>query len=195
MVWPNSPNHFTWGFSHDWCVTNGYLRISGEDHFSAFRPPRARERGRRLLRWALERYPALAQDHADGPKADHSIEGESTTRLEGRSTPRVQEHADGRKADPAHFIAYGVYSDTPDCAPIVGKPSPASAVCYAVGCNAWGQAAMSFAASLVPAILGYRALAPEEREGLAHMSMHRFALHPAVAGNPPTSFGPTLARL
>ena len=41
-----------------------------------------------------------------------------------------------------------------DYAPIVGTARRGSGVCYVVGCNAWGQAAMSYAASLVPGILG-----------------------------------------
>ena len=35
----NSPNYFTYGFSHDWCVSDNYVRLSGEDHFSAYKDP------------------------------------------------------------------------------------------------------------------------------------------------------------
>jgi glycine/D-amino acid oxidase-like deaminating enzyme len=37
MEAPNSPNFFTYGFTHDWSVTGGLLRVSGEDHFSALK--------------------------------------------------------------------------------------------------------------------------------------------------------------
>ena len=52
-----SPNFFTWGYTHDWCYTNnGKVRISGEDHFSAYKSPKLEERCNRLSRWTLERY-------------------------------------------------------------------------------------------------------------------------------------------
>ncbi|VEU41975.1 unnamed protein product [Pseudo-nitzschia multistriata] len=51
-----SPNFFTWGYTHDWCYTNGKIRISGEDHFSAYKSPKEEERCNRLSRWTLERY-------------------------------------------------------------------------------------------------------------------------------------------
>jgi glycine/D-amino acid oxidase-like deaminating enzyme len=51
-----SPNFFTWGFSHDWCFVNGKIRVSGEDHFSAYKAPRAPERCTRLSKWTLRRY-------------------------------------------------------------------------------------------------------------------------------------------
>eukprot|EP00536_Pseudo-nitzschia_multiseries_P004040 jgi/Psemu1/253199/estExt_Genewise1Plus.C_650060 len=51
-----SPNFFTWGYTHDWCYTNGKIRISGEDHFSAYKSPKVEERCNRLARWTLERY-------------------------------------------------------------------------------------------------------------------------------------------
>jgi hypothetical protein len=74
---PNSPNFFTHDFSHDWCVTDGEVRISGEDHFSgtivlsitkkkicslivaALKPPRTQDRCARLEKWLRERYPSL----------------------------------------------------------------------------------------------------------------------------------------
>jgi len=56
---PNSPNFFTFDFSHDWCVTDGEVRISGEDHFSALKPPRWRDRCGRLAGWLRQRYPGL----------------------------------------------------------------------------------------------------------------------------------------
>lgn len=40
----NSPNYFTYGYSHDWCISDNHFRVSGEDHFNAFLPPRYKER-------------------------------------------------------------------------------------------------------------------------------------------------------
>lgn len=54
-----SPNFFTWGYTHDWCYTNGKIRVSGEDHFSAYKSPRVEERCNRLSQWTLERYHCL----------------------------------------------------------------------------------------------------------------------------------------
>ena len=59
MASPDSPNFFTFGFSHDWCVEDSFVRLSGEDHFSALKSPRAKERCERLARWAWEKYPYL----------------------------------------------------------------------------------------------------------------------------------------
>ena len=49
---------------------------------------------------------------------------------------------------------YGTYSETPDQMPIVGSLDEDSNVFYMVGCNAWGQASLSAAATLAPALLG-----------------------------------------
>ncbi len=54
---PDSPNFFTWGFTHDWCFTRGALRCSGADHFSALKAPRDAERCGALADWCEERYP------------------------------------------------------------------------------------------------------------------------------------------
>ena len=51
-----SANFFTWGFTHDWCYTNGNVRISGEDHFSAYKPSKVHERCANLSRWTLQQY-------------------------------------------------------------------------------------------------------------------------------------------
>jgi glycine/D-amino acid oxidase-like deaminating enzyme len=51
-----SSNFFTWGFSHDWCWMNGKVRCSGEDHFSAYKPPLVSERCANLVRWTQETY-------------------------------------------------------------------------------------------------------------------------------------------
>lgn len=114
----DSANMFTWGFTHDWCVTRGHIRVSGADHFSARKAPRAAERCGELAAWVRARYAAAV----DGARA-------------------VQ-------------TQYGVYSETPDKAPLVGPLWRGSAVHYLLGCNAWGQAILSAAALSLPAILG-----------------------------------------
>jgi glycine/D-amino acid oxidase-like deaminating enzyme len=53
----DSPNFFTWGFTHDWCFTRGALRCSGADHFSALKAPRDAERCGALADWCEQRYP------------------------------------------------------------------------------------------------------------------------------------------
>lgn len=88
LSYPNSINFFTWGFTHDWCLTKGHLRCSGEDHFSALKPPRDVERCASLAKWTVEKLPYLK-------------ESELT--------------CDNK---------YGVYSETPDSAPLIGTPSP-----------------------------------------------------------------------
>lgn len=59
MAAPDSPNFFTFGFSHDWCVDENFVRMSGEDHFSALKSPRSEERCGRLAQWARDKYPYL----------------------------------------------------------------------------------------------------------------------------------------
>jgi hypothetical protein len=48
------------------------------------------------------------------------------------------------------------------------------------GCNAWGQASLSYAASLVPGLLGYAELTPEQRDSLKVLTVRRFALLPEL---------------
>lgn len=52
-----SMNYFTYGFCHDWCVSNGQIRVSGQDHFSALKPPRCEERCAKMDQWIRTRYP------------------------------------------------------------------------------------------------------------------------------------------
>jgi hypothetical protein len=47
------------------------------------------------------------------------------------------------------------------------------------------QAALSYAAALVPGILGYGRLDSEQQDSLQHMSIARFCFHHSVAGTPP----------
>ena len=138
MQAPNSANFFTLGFSHDWCVTDNFVRISGEDHYSGLKSPRAKQRCGRLAQWGWEKYPYL-EFGADYPST------------------------------------YGVYSETPDFMPLVGKPDSSSRVCYMVGCNAWGQASLSAAAALAPALLGYREMSEVEQSTADLFSIRRFS--------------------
>ncbi len=136
-----TPNIYTYGFSHDWAFVQGVMRLSGEDGFSALKPPRAKLRCDELVRWAQQRYPELTTVTA---------------------------------------TQYGVLSDTPDYVPLVGTPNPASRVCYLLGCNAAGQAVFSYAAAMVPGILGYAELTAEQRAVLSTFTVRRFALLPSV---------------
>lgn len=145
---PDSMNYFTHHFTHDWAHCDGYLRVSGEDHYSALKPPRSEVRCKRLADWCFNKYPNL-----------HRAQGYSTL--------------------------YGVYSETPDLFPIAGKFKPDSRIVYLMGCNAWGQATMSFCALLVPSLLGlapapseFAELAPQLARLAAAVSPARSSLKP-----------------
>jgi glycine/D-amino acid oxidase-like deaminating enzyme len=73
-----------------------------------------------------------------------------------------------RYAGAKYSTHYGVYSETPDSLPLVGSMSAGSPVCYLLGCNAWGQASLSYAATLVPHLLGL-APATEDQEGAVRL--------------------------
>jgi glycine/D-amino acid oxidase-like deaminating enzyme len=144
MAAPDSANFFTFGFSHDWCVADNFVRISGEDHYSGLKSPRADERCGRLARWGWQTYPYL-------------------------------------QAEVEHPQKYAIYSETADFMPLVGTPHDDSRVCYMVGCNAWGQASLSAAAALAPALLGYRALSPEDNATARLFSIRRFSARSTAA--------------
>ncbi|KAL3815428.1 hypothetical protein ACHAXA_009173 [Cyclostephanos tholiformis] len=55
----DSPNFFTLGFSHDWCVESNFVRISGEDHYSGLKRPRSALRCHNLATWGYDKYPYL----------------------------------------------------------------------------------------------------------------------------------------
>jgi glycine/D-amino acid oxidase-like deaminating enzyme len=97
-------------------MCQGFLRISGEDHFSALKNPRMNLRCRSLENWGKQKYPFFLNS------SDVNYE-------------------------------MGVYSETPDILPLVGKTTEKSNIVYLVGCNAWGQASLSEAAYLISAIL------------------------------------------
>lgn len=158
-----SYNFFTWGFTHDWCWTEGAVRISGEDHYSALKAPRAAERCQSLANWTRQAYPKVFGESAPVP-VDSAAASDATA-------------ATGACA---YNWQYGVYSETPDAVPIVGQTGPSSRVCYLLGCNAWGQAVLSYCATLVPALLGYRKLTAEEQAYFSLLTVQRFALIPAV---------------
>jgi glycine/D-amino acid oxidase-like deaminating enzyme len=141
-----SPNFFTWGFTHDWCFVNGKIRISGEDHFSAYKPPHLEERCANLSQWALEHYQC------------------NTDNIDLATFPQQ----------------YGLYSETPDMVPLLGRLTPNSRVCYLLGCNAWGQSILSYCSSLVPGLLEYAKLTDEQQDCLKLLSIQRFSQLPAV---------------
>jgi glycine/D-amino acid oxidase-like deaminating enzyme len=162
-----SANFFTWGYTHDWAFTNGKVRCSGEDHFSAYKAPFYQERCRNLSRWTMERYNSSSNNNNN--KDHREIDYESCS-------PQ-----------------YGVYSETPDMAPLVGQflsasspnsqdsdsKSRKSRICYLVGCNAWGQAILSFCSSLIPGLLGYQDIdedwTPTQRDVMSVVSIRRFS--------------------
>lgn len=153
-----SHNFFTWGFTHDWCWTEGAVRISGEDHYSALKPPRSAERCGALAQWTCQAYP--------------EVFGRPAGEKEGEGACSVNS---------GEFAwQYGVYSETPDSAPIVGHTDPSSRVCYLLGCNAWGQAVLSYAATLVPGLLDYEALSEEQQDLFSLLTIQRFSLLPSV---------------
>eukprot|EP00039_Didymoeca_costata_P002352 m.59559 g.59559 ORF g.59559 m.59559 type:complete len:445 (+) comp11255_c0_seq2:119-1453(+) len=59
LAYPDSPNFFTYGYSHDWCNVDGVVRMSGEDHYSGHKLPEERERCKRLAEWTKARHPYL----------------------------------------------------------------------------------------------------------------------------------------
>jgi len=61
-----------------------------------------------------------------------------------------------------------------------GRTSDASKVCYLLGCNAWGQAVLSYTATLVPGLLGYTPMTEEQSDLFELVSVRRFALLPSV---------------
>eukprot|EP00977_Amphora_coffeiformis_P027924 scaffold34664_cov240-Amphora_coffeaeformis.AAC.4 len=139
-----SSNFFTWNFTHDWCFTNKAVRMSGEDHFCAYKDPKVEARCANLARWTLERYGC-------------DVDEEALAKL------------------PQH---YGIYSETPDCVPLIGTLQRTSRICYLLGCNAWGQTVLSYASSLVPALLGYTKMTDEQRDAMKLFSIRRFTKLP-----------------
>ena len=101
--------------------------------------------------------------------------------------------------------------------PLVGHTSPNSRVCYIVGCNATGQASLSYCATLLPGLLygsditreqlegsdkgalgtendtstvsSAMRLTTEQREMLSLLTIRRFALVPSVLELPARQSG------
>lgn len=76
----------------------------------------------------------------------------------------------------AQIIAehFGQIAYTQDRVPIVGKFDEKSNVVYIVGCNAIGQSMMSYGASLIPGLLGFSKLTPEQEAFANFLSPKRF---------------------
>jgi glycine/D-amino acid oxidase-like deaminating enzyme len=147
-----SANFFTWdGSAHDWCFDQGKVRVSGEDHFSAYKDPHLAERCGRMIDWAWEKYGRP-----------------SSTQVTEMTHEGITQQ-------------FGIYSETPDHAPLVGTRRDESRVCFLVGCNASGQTILSYAASLVPNLLGYRGakLDESQRDALRLLTIRRFSELPS----------------
>jgi glycine/D-amino acid oxidase-like deaminating enzyme len=71
---------------------------------------------------------------------------------------------------------FGVYTRTKDELPIVGRFQEGSRRAYIVGCNAIGHTTYNVAASLMPAILGYADVKPEQRKFVELLSPRRNSL-------------------
>ena len=75
---------------------------------------------------------------------------------------------------PVQRLHYGIYSETPDALPILGRREPAGNVVYLLGCNAWGQSILSYCAHLVPGVLGLKKLDPVDQQLCELISPMRF---------------------
>ncbi len=72
---------------------------------------------------------------------------------------------------------YGIETETIDRLPIVGKFSEEDRVSYIVGCNGIGQSIFSYAATLMPCVLGYSSFNPEQKELSDFVSPKRKTLY------------------
>lgn len=151
-------NFFTYGFTHDWCVTQGAYRISGADHYSSLKAPRSPVRCGNLAKWTLTKYPHMKNALGVSDPSDVLPTGDQS---------KYSKALQGR-------CVYGVYSETPDSLPLIGKTNASSRICYAVGCNAWGQASMSYAAYVIPGLLGFTELSAEDAELADLFAISRF---------------------
>jgi glycine/D-amino acid oxidase-like deaminating enzyme len=83
-----------------------------------------------------------------------------------RKLPRLS----GRPPCASH---YGVFARTSDELPIVGRRSAQSPISYLIGCNGVGQTMLTYAASLMPGILGYAPLTARQRRHAEFLSARR----------------------
>jgi hypothetical protein len=144
-----SPNFFTWNFTHDWCYTDPHhIRVSGEDHYTARKDAQQTMRCQNLIRWTYQQYDTNSLLDDDVLTKDDSVPHQS-----------------------------GVYTETPDCAPVIGSiaSDTNTTICYIVGCNAWGQTILSYAATLIPPILGFRPMTETEYDAMKVLSIQRFS--------------------
>jgi glycine/D-amino acid oxidase-like deaminating enzyme len=153
-----SPNFFTWGYTHDWCYTDGRVRVSGEDHCSAYKPPFVEERCRNLSTWTLQHYDqADTEDNLRRYPQQYGVYSETPD-----SVPLVG----FLKGNIGGSIGGGDNDD---------DYHNSSRVCYLLGCNAWGQTILSYCSSLVPGLLGYAELTDDQRDVLSLVSIDRFS--------------------
>ncbi len=147
-----SPNFFTWGYTHDWCFTKGKVRISGEDHFSAYKSPKVEARCERLSRWTLDRYgcgDAYTDEEISSFPKQYGLYSETVDMVPVIGT-LLQEHNENEERN----------------------------ICYLLGCNAWGQTILSYCASLVPGLLELKELSDSQRDTLELFSIRRFSRLP-----------------
>ncbi len=73
-------------------------------------------------------------------------------------------YLEGKNPDCEHF---GVYARTSDGFPIVGKDPEKNRIIHVVGCNSVGQSTLTYAASLIPAILNLADFKTKDDEKIA----------------------------
>lgn len=126
-----------------------------------------------------------AEDHFSAMKPPRMVEHcKNLADWVGMKYPHLKQSI----ADNGYMEKYGVYSETPDFLPIVGTASSESRVCYIMGCNACGQATLTYSSSLVPGLLGYKdgiivrkfEFTEQQKEHLRLLSVRRFQLLPIV---------------
>jgi hypothetical protein len=59
MESPDSPNFFTLGFSHGWCIESDFVRISREENFSGLEQAQSTKRCRNFAECGQRKYPYL----------------------------------------------------------------------------------------------------------------------------------------
>lgn len=75
----NTPNIFTWGFTHDLCMTRGWMRVSGADHFSALKPPHDAERCDELAKWTCDWWRGALT--SEGSQTQYGVYSETPDRV------------------------------------------------------------------------------------------------------------------
>ena len=113
-----------------------------------------------LINWAYKQYDK--QQHLDGDDPHEEISNNPTNRTYNDIATQ-----------------YGIYTETPDCVPLLGfmDHDINESICYIVGCNAWGQAILSYCATVVPALLKCRPFTENEKKSMELLSIQRFTHH------------------